>query len=179
VRDRPFKTAAPVEDSATGWWNISPHFFGTVDSHSGPAGQNPRGSIDDVYAPFSYNAFKGSVTCLSVNGNRATVGAVGQQTLPDGQTTQPATLLLTVVDGGATGTDTLGRQQATGSTRRIAAPLPSISRPRWARRATSSSTTPPEKREADQLVGSRAGRTPFRPWKSADARQERVPCSVR
>jgi hypothetical protein len=44
------------------------------------------------------------------------VGAVGQQTLPDGQTKRPATLLLTIVDGGATGSDTLGRYQSTGST---------------------------------------------------------------
>ena len=116
AQTRTFKTSAPAEDSVTGGWFVSPHLSGEVDAHSGPAGQNPLGSISDVYAPIDYNAFEGFVTCLSVDGDQAAVGAVGQQTLPDGQTKRPATLLLTVVDGGATGSDTLGRFEATGST---------------------------------------------------------------
>jgi hypothetical protein len=112
-----FKTAVAVEDSVTGSWLYSPHLTGTVDAHSGPAGQNPRGGVSDVDAPFSYNAFQGYVTCLAVNGNKAAVGAVGQATLEDGQTKQPATLLLTIVDGLAGAYDSLGRDQQPGSTK--------------------------------------------------------------
>jgi hypothetical protein len=112
-----FKTAAAVEDSVTGSWFYSPHLTGTVDAHSGPAGQNPRGGVSDVDAPISYNAFQGYVTCLAVSGNKAAVGAVGQATLEDGQTKQPATLLLTIVDGIGGAYDSLGRDQEPGSTK--------------------------------------------------------------
>ena len=111
-----FKTAAPVEDAAVGSWTPSPHFNGAVNAHSGPAGQNPRGDVSMVDAPTVFNAFKGTVSCLAVQGNRAAVGAIGRETLEDGHTTRPATLLLTIVDGGAAAGDTLGRQQVTGST---------------------------------------------------------------
>jgi hypothetical protein len=111
---RAFKTTAATEDSVTGSWDVSPHLNGTVDAHSGPAGQSPHGSVSDVYAPITYNAFQGFVTCLAVDGNKAAVGAVGQATGEDGQTKQPATLLLTIVDSPAG--DTLGRDQEGGST---------------------------------------------------------------
>jgi hypothetical protein len=115
AQTRTFKTAPPVEDGVIGWWNLSPHRLGVVDAHSGPSGQNPRGYLEDVNAPFTYSSFKGFVTCLAVGGNRAAVGAVGQERLEDGQM-QPATLVVTIVDGGPTGSDTIGRQQASGST---------------------------------------------------------------
>jgi hypothetical protein len=114
AQTRAFETTAALEDSVTGSWFYSPHLSGTVDAHSGPAGQSPRGSVNDVYAPITYNAFEGFVTCLAVDGNKAAVGAVGQATLADGQTKQPATLLLTIVDSPAG--DTLGRDQESGST---------------------------------------------------------------
>jgi hypothetical protein len=115
AQTRTFKTAPPVEDGVIGWWNLSPHRLGTVDAHSGPAGQSPRGYLEDVYAPFSYSSFRGYVTCLAVSGNRAAVGAVGQERLDTGAD-NPVTLLVTIVDGGPTGSDTIGRQQAAGST---------------------------------------------------------------
>jgi hypothetical protein len=98
-----------------GWWNFSTTRLGTVDAHSGPAGQNPRGYLEDVYAPISYSSFRGFVTCLAVSGNRAALGAVGQERTDTGAST-PATRLITIVDGGPTGSDTIGRQATAGST---------------------------------------------------------------
>jgi hypothetical protein len=43
----------------------------TVDAHSGPSGENPRGEIT-VQSPLG--SATGSVSCLNVAGNRATVG---------------------------------------------------------------------------------------------------------
>jgi hypothetical protein len=57
--------------------------------------------------------FEGSVTCLAVSGNRAAVGAVGEETTfdePD-PTPTPATRLVTVVDDG----DGAGRIRYTGA----------------------------------------------------------------
>jgi hypothetical protein len=116
AQTRTFKTGAAVNDLASGDWNVSPHFNGTVDAHSGPAGQDPHGTVYSVDAPFSWHSFAGSVTCLRVSGNKAAVGAVGKETLADGHTQQPATLLVTIVDGGPTGTDTLAFVAASNST---------------------------------------------------------------
>jgi hypothetical protein len=44
------------------------------------------------------------VTCLRVQANRAVVGAVGEAANPDLQTS-PATLLITIVDGGSSAND--------------------------------------------------------------------------
>lgn len=54
-----------------------------VNAQSGPAGQNPRGhvfarrTLGTVASEF---AFSGRVTCLTVTGNRAVVGAVVERT---------------------------------------------------------------------------------------------------
>jgi hypothetical protein len=49
----------------------APGAFLTIDAHSGPSGENPRG---EVRAVSRLGAETGRVTCLSVTVNRATVG---------------------------------------------------------------------------------------------------------
>jgi hypothetical protein len=98
---RQFTTSAPVKDSVVGSWGESPHVNGNVDAHSGPAGQNPQGTL---FARQLFDTFTGSVSCLHVTGNTATVGGVGHPwDLPNAN----ETMLLTVVDGGPSGTDTV------------------------------------------------------------------------
>lgn len=47
------------------------HVRTSFDAHSGPAGENPTGTV--VYESVTY-AFTGFVTCLRVTGNTATIG---------------------------------------------------------------------------------------------------------
>jgi hypothetical protein len=62
-----------------------------------------------------YESFTGYVTCLEVDGNRAAVGAIGQQFVtPPGETTT-ASMLLTLEDGGLNGEDTFGRHPGTSA----------------------------------------------------------------
>jgi hypothetical protein len=93
-----------------GNWPNSHGFEGFVNAHSGPAGQKPNGSI---FARVSFSAFTGSVTCLLVNGNHATVGAVGNY---PGQPAAKETMLTTVVDGGGSGTDSVNPSITEGTT---------------------------------------------------------------
>jgi hypothetical protein len=110
AQTRAFKTSAPVEDSAVGYWPNSPHFFGEVDAHSGPSGQSAHGTMS---ARVSFQAFTGSVTCLLVAGNHATVGAVGNY---PGEPAAKETMITTIVDGGATAADTVNPSITEGST---------------------------------------------------------------
>jgi hypothetical protein len=99
AQTRQFTTGAPVQDSAMGYWGDTPHFFGDVNAHSGPAGQSPQGTM---FARNQFAAFSGSVTCLRVNRLQAAVGAVGSYPgTPDAK----ETMLLSIVDGGPSGTD--------------------------------------------------------------------------
>jgi hypothetical protein len=41
--------------------------FETIDAHSGPSGENPVGTIEAI-------GFTGTISCLNVNGNRASLG---------------------------------------------------------------------------------------------------------
>jgi hypothetical protein len=99
---RQFTTRAPVNDTVTGHWGFSPHFNGSVDASSGPSGQDPQGTLT---ARRSSSAFEGYVTCVQVAGNKAVVGAVGH---PAESPYYNQTALFTVVDGGPSGTDTIG-----------------------------------------------------------------------
>jgi hypothetical protein len=116
AQTRTFKTATAVEDSVKGDWWAGSGFDGSIDARSGPSGQNPRGHISRFDGRnYSPSVFQGNVTCLAVNGNRAAAGAVGQEST-DGTTWHPATMLATVVDNGASGSDTLGLVLQQGST---------------------------------------------------------------
>jgi hypothetical protein len=48
----------------------------TFDAHSGPSGQSPSGSAEWIDRT---DLFGGSVTCLTVTGNRATIGFANQR----------------------------------------------------------------------------------------------------
>jgi hypothetical protein len=93
-----------------GSWGQSPHFEGNVNAHSGPAGQNPQGTL---FARAQFDAFTGSVTCVLVNGSQATVGAIGNfPGTPDAK----ETMILRVADGGPSGTDSVGVSITPGAT---------------------------------------------------------------
>jgi hypothetical protein len=91
----PAQGQAPSRDSVTGSAAASigravPLFF---DASSGPQGENPTGTVEIFFVP-------GSVTCLSVQGNRAVIGA--SWTGPTPAFGAP-NLLIYVVDGGDVG----------------------------------------------------------------------------
>ena len=116
AQTRTFKTF-PNGDSVTGFWNLDPDIHGTIDAHSGPSGEDPRGYIRSQGPYYEWWGFEGSVTCVAVNGNRAAVGAVGQATAFSGPPTpRPATMLLTVEDSPTVGTDSAWAVFEDGST---------------------------------------------------------------
>jgi hypothetical protein len=111
-----FTTGKPVEDSATGSWFTGTAADGSVDARSGPAGQNPHGDVWKIDRRIP-TVFHGFVTCLVVHGNRAAVGAVGHESNdPVAGTQHPATLLVTIEDNGASGSDTWHDVLQQGST---------------------------------------------------------------
>jgi hypothetical protein len=117
AQTRTFTTRPAVDDSVVGEWGSSPHFYGTIDAHSGPSGQSPRGKIWRFSGVGnSPSLFEGFVICVAVSGDRAAVGAVGHETVQDPPNWHPATLLATVVDGGPSGDDTLSLVLQQGST---------------------------------------------------------------
>jgi hypothetical protein len=83
-----------------GYWVPSPHFYGSVDAHSGSSDR-----LGTITARDSFDTFTGTVVCLFVDGNKATVSGVG--TVP-GEPTARRTLLAVFVDGGPSGTDLVG-----------------------------------------------------------------------
>jgi hypothetical protein len=103
AQTRTFTTPAPTRDVVEGGWSEGFHSpEGTVQASSGPAGQSPTGTIFYNAAPKEYG---GRVTCMSVSGNRAVIGTVGEVTPPEvspnpNKNPPTATLLATFVDGG-------------------------------------------------------------------------------
>jgi len=88
AQTRTFTTAAATRDEVWGGWFAGPSFNGTIRAQAGRSGESPSG-----YA--STSSFTGFVTCLDVDGDRAVVGAVGQG----------ASMIMTVIDGGPSGSD--------------------------------------------------------------------------
>jgi hypothetical protein len=91
----PAQGQAPSRDSVTG---TAADFLGRAvplifDASSGPQGENPTGTVQIFFQT-------GSVTCLSVQGNRAVIGA--SWPLPPVPFVAP-NLLIYVVDGGDIG----------------------------------------------------------------------------
>ena len=70
----------------------------TLDARSNPDGSGATGTWDAHFGGGNGPSFSGEVTCLSVSGNRATVGLTGTEFL-FGQTT-PFFGLFVLVDGG-------------------------------------------------------------------------------
>jgi len=95
AQTRTFTTTAATQDELWGGFFGSPSFNGYARAKSGPNGQNATGHL------FASD-FNGFVTCLHVDGNRAAVGGVGNN----------SAMLMTVVDNGPTGTDTVQRAVA-------------------------------------------------------------------
>jgi hypothetical protein len=95
AQTRTFTTKAATEDELWGGFFDSPSFNGYVRAKAGPDGQNASGHL-------SASDFNGFVTCLRVTGNRAAVGGVGNN----------SAMIMTVVDNGPTGTDTVQRSVA-------------------------------------------------------------------
>jgi hypothetical protein len=112
-----FKTL-PVEDSVTGFFDIGGGGAqGTIDAHSGPSGQNPRGHVHYQGTIDGWRTFDGDVNCVAVNGHQGEVGAVGQgTTLTDPSNPRAATLLLKIVDGHGVERDSIAGAFANGST---------------------------------------------------------------
>jgi hypothetical protein len=90
-----FTTKAATQDELWGGFFGSPSFNAYVRAKSGPNGENASGHL-------SASDFNGFVTCLRVDGNRAAVGGVGTN----------SAMIMTVVDNGPTGTDTVQRAVA-------------------------------------------------------------------
>jgi hypothetical protein len=97
-----FKTVTPAGDLVRGDYLT---FFGgighsgSVHAHSDPSGADAAGTMTlpaDKNTSGSSATFSGTVTCLIVQGNRATVGAVGTKG------GSPATALFQIVDADAT-----------------------------------------------------------------------------
>ena len=81
------------------------------DAHSGPAGENPSGSVDLVInggTPGSLSTIETAVTCLSVRGHVAVIGVSGTRYRTYQGTEVPTAGLIRVTDGGgpASGADT-------------------------------------------------------------------------
>lgn len=104
----------PAGDSVTGSLLLSPpgtnpevtvrYFF---DAHSGPAGQNPSGTVNGVGR---FIVDRGVVTCLAVDGNRATIGV----SFDGGGFLGPYGSVVFVDDLGGEGQDTIARQVFAG-----------------------------------------------------------------
>jgi hypothetical protein len=118
AQTRTFQThPVPVEDSVTGDFDLGPVAQGSIDAHSGPSGEDPRGHVHYQGTYDNRAEFDGDVTCVAVNGNQGAVGAVGQAIpLTDPPDPQPATLLVTVVDSNGSGSDTIFGVFEDGST---------------------------------------------------------------
>jgi hypothetical protein len=119
---RTFTTGPLTHDWVSASWFLSSAFYGGLYARGGPNGENPTGTVRTA-SECGINPpcimFEGSVSCLAVSGNRAAVGAVGEETSfaePDPEPT-PATRLVTVVDvDDANGTDRISYVRASGST---------------------------------------------------------------
>jgi hypothetical protein len=100
AQTRTFTTARPAGDLVRGDYLTllgGIGHRGSVDAHGDASGANAGGTLElPVDKDTSAGTFSGTVTCLRVEGNRATVGAVGSN---DGG---PATALFEVVDNDAT-----------------------------------------------------------------------------
>ncbi|MEA2420026.1 MAG: hypothetical protein QOE60_2232 [Thermoleophilaceae bacterium] len=95
-----FTTKGATQDELWGAYFGGPCCNGYVRAKAGPNGENASGHL-------SASDFNGFVTCLHVSGNRAAVGGVGTN----------SAMLMTVVDNGPTGIDTVQRAVAPAAVR--------------------------------------------------------------
>ena len=95
----PAAAQAPAGDSVTG--SLTEMYNSvTIDAHSGPAGENPTGTI--LYSGFRAFSYDVDVTCLAVDGTTAVIGFSGSYSFR-GSPPFPTAGLARVVDGGDPG----------------------------------------------------------------------------
>ena len=119
AQTRSFTTDDAVEDSARGSYFFSSQTSGGVSATSGPSGENPTGTLrltSSCGLSCSQFNYTGTVTCLAVDGLRAAIGAVGTRRETPGNEIRNAVGLMTVVDGGLEGPDTLNHRWETDTT---------------------------------------------------------------
>jgi len=128
----PAAAQVPTEDSVTGTANVTaeqcfegpPPFPGEppfvqcfspnryiFDVHSGPSGENPRGTV--IFATGERQGLaldNGSATCLAVSGTRASVGVNFPGLSPAFPAGQPHAAIIFVEDNGGEGQDRLAVQ---------------------------------------------------------------------
>jgi hypothetical protein len=115
AQTRSFQTVRPPGDlvygSALGGGPFpSPGNQVFINASSDPSGANPKGSLQGL------GAFEGYVTCLKVQGNRAAVGAVGQDNTEQPHDDAPEGLLFELIDGGDGGDDLAKQTLTQGAT---------------------------------------------------------------
>ena len=95
-----------------------------VEANSGPSGESPTGSVavQIITSEGPGPSFDGRVTCLSVEGNRATVGA-------DFFSGPPGPQLLHIEDNGGVGQDRFFSESVPSAPAQCPAPLPAGSGP--------------------------------------------------
>jgi hypothetical protein len=114
ARDSVTGSATDCQDPPTGCLELSPfsqYFSLTADAHSGPAGENPTGTVNwrlNGGTPSSAIATDTQVSCLSVTGNVAIIGVTGSHPGIATDLRVPVAALVRVTDGGgpASGQDT-------------------------------------------------------------------------
>lgn len=75
-----FKTAGPAGDVVRGSFSERiGAYVGQVDAHGDASGAHPGGSLSLPSESSGGTEFSGTVTCVTVNGTRGAVGAVGTQ----------------------------------------------------------------------------------------------------
>jgi hypothetical protein len=96
-----FATRGPDgQDSVLGSWRVrqsADPSGGRAQARSDPSGANPRGSLEITEVTDHLHDFTGFVTCLRVEGNKATVGAVGLDQDENG-TDHPSTAIASFLD---------------------------------------------------------------------------------
>ncbi|MBN1528893.1 MAG: hypothetical protein JW895_07510 [Thermoleophilaceae bacterium] len=123
AQTRAFTTREAVEDAALGGTAAGCCSSVSINAHADPDGARPRGSVRTVSGGGvgPRIEFNGFVSCLAVEGRRATIGALGVE---DTLGTPPpnhfdANLLMTIVDGHTAGADSFAQRLREGHT-----PLP-------------------------------------------------------
>ncbi len=106
---RTFTTKPPVKDAVFGGYWFGCCGGWSVNATSGPSGENPTGTIswhNRNQFDSGSTGFSGIVTCLKVDGPRATVVAVGNMRNTHTGTETPITSTAIVVDGRTAGDST-------------------------------------------------------------------------
>ena len=125
----------PNKDFVTGTGQFLPETLDLeihVNAMSGPSGEDPKGHFFVRQAEVLDIDFRGEVTCLRVDGNRATIGGEITQARAGDEILEGRGILLFVEDNGEGSNDSLDRANVriTGSPPRTCPP-PTLPPPRF------------------------------------------------